>query len=198
MTPDDLRQIWQERSASGPGGSRGGCLAEESFAALLTGDMDSRARTEAGSHIAACQSCAEEFRALRSLGALFGERRPRTPGRVPLGLALAAALLLAAGLSVALLRYRAAMARSSAEIETTLKRLCDELGEKPRTVYLQIRAAVTGSRVSPGLYESLELLGKDTSLERIAAARRSGRARACRHPRWPRAWHGRGRWEPES
>jgi hypothetical protein len=29
--------------------------------------------------------------------------------------------------------------------------LCDELGEKPRTVYLPIRVAVTGSRISPGL-----------------------------------------------
>jgi len=60
---------------------------------------------------------------------------------------------------------------SAANIEATLKRLCDELGEKPRTVYLPIRVAVTGSRVSPGLYESLELLGKETSLERIRAAR---------------------------
>ena len=53
-----------------------------------------------------------------------------------------------------------------AEIEVALKRLCDELGEKPRTVYLPIRVAVTGSRVSPGLYESLELLGRDVSLAR--------------------------------
>jgi len=55
-------------------------------------------------------------------------------------------------------------------IETALKRLCDDLGEKPRTVYLPIRVAVTGSRVSPGLYESLELLGRETSLARIRAA----------------------------
>ncbi len=55
-------------------------------------------------------------------------------------------------------------------IETALKQLCDELGEKPRTVYLPIRVAVTGSRVSPGLYESLELLGKEQSLARIRAA----------------------------
>jgi glutamyl-tRNA synthetase len=60
-----------------------------------------------------------------------------------------------------------------AGIEAALKRLCDELGEKPRAVYLPIRVAVTGSRVSPGLYESLELLGKDASLERIAAARQA-------------------------
>jgi glutamyl-tRNA synthetase len=56
-------------------------------------------------------------------------------------------------------------------IEGALKELCEELGEKPRTVYLPIRVAVTGSRVSPGLYESLELLGRDRSLERIASAR---------------------------
>jgi glutamyl-tRNA synthetase len=55
-------------------------------------------------------------------------------------------------------------------IEASLKRLGDELGEKPRTVYPPIRVAVTGSRVSPGLYESLELLGKDESLERIRSA----------------------------
>jgi glutamyl-tRNA synthetase len=52
-------------------------------------------------------------------------------------------------------------------IEAALKLLCDELGEKPRTVYVPIRVAVTGSRVSPGLYESLELLGKSESLARI-------------------------------
>jgi glutamyl-tRNA synthetase len=56
------------------------------------------------------------------------------------------------------------------EIEAALKRLCDELGEKPRTVYAPIRVAVTGSRVSPGLYESLELLGRDKALARIRAA----------------------------
>jgi len=56
-------------------------------------------------------------------------------------------------------------------IEEALKALCDRLGEKPKTVYLPIRVAVTGSRVSPGLYESLDLLGKEESLERIRSAR---------------------------
>jgi len=58
---------------------------------------------------------------------------------------------------------------TAATLEPALKQLCDALGEKPRTVYLPIRVAVTGSRVSPGLYESLELLGKETSLSRIRA-----------------------------
>ena len=38
-----------------------------------------------------------------------------------------------------------------------------------------IRLAVTGSKVSPGLFESLELLGRDESLARLAAA--AGQAR---------------------
>jgi glutamyl-tRNA synthetase len=56
---------------------------------------------------------------------------------------------------------------SADEIEAALKQLCEELGEKPRTVFGPIRVAVTGSRVSPGLYESLELLGRDVALDRI-------------------------------
>jgi glutamyl-tRNA synthetase len=55
-------------------------------------------------------------------------------------------------------------------IEVSLKKLCDDLGEKPRAVYLPIRVAATGSRVSPGLYESIELLGKNESLARLEAA----------------------------
>ena len=52
-------------------------------------------------------------------------------------------------------------------LEPALKGLCERLGAKPKTVYLPIRVAVTGSRISPGLYESLELLGRDVALERL-------------------------------
>ena len=45
-----------------------------------------------------------------------------------------------------------------------------ELGQKPREAFAPIRLAVTGSKVSPGLFESLELLGRDESLARLAAA----------------------------
>jgi glutamyl-tRNA synthetase len=55
-------------------------------------------------------------------------------------------------------------------IEESLKRLCAELDEKPRTVYMPVRVAITGSKVSPGLYESLELLGKEEALQRIRTA----------------------------
>jgi glutamyl-tRNA synthetase len=65
---------------------------------------------------------------------------------------------------------------TSETIEVALKKLCEDLGEKPRTVYLPIRVAVTGSRVSPGLYGSLELLGHDESLTRIRTAAASSPA----------------------
>ena len=52
-------------------------------------------------------------------------------------------------------------------IEAALKHLCEELGEKPRTVYAPIRVAVTGSKISPGLYESLALLGRERALARL-------------------------------
>ncbi len=55
-------------------------------------------------------------------------------------------------------------------IEAALKELCDRLGLKPRQAFAPIRVAVTGSKVSPGLYESLELLGREESLARIRRA----------------------------
>jgi glutamyl-tRNA synthetase len=55
-------------------------------------------------------------------------------------------------------------------IEEALRALVEDLGEKPRTVFAPIRLAVTGSKISPGLFESLELLGRDESLRRLRAA----------------------------
>jgi glutamyl-tRNA synthetase len=55
-------------------------------------------------------------------------------------------------------------------IEAALRSLADELGQKPRQTFEPIRLAVTGSKVSPGLFESLEVLGKDESLARLAAS----------------------------
>ncbi len=40
---------------------------------------------------------------------------------------------------------------------------------KPRQAFEPIRLAVTGAKVSPGLFESLELLGRDASLARLRA-----------------------------
>jgi glutamyl-tRNA synthetase len=62
------------------------------------------------------------------------------------------------------------------QIEAALKELCERLNLKPRQVFPPIRVAVTGSKVSPGLYESLELLGRDESLARIRRASSSAAA----------------------
>jgi glutamyl-tRNA synthetase len=55
-------------------------------------------------------------------------------------------------------------------IESALRALLDELGLKPRQGLQPIRIAVTGSKVSPGLFESLELLGREQTLARLTAA----------------------------
>ena len=47
-------------------------------------------------------------------------------------------------------------------IEEALRALAEELDQKPRQAFQPIRLAVTGSKVSPGLFESLELLGRET------------------------------------
>jgi glutamyl-tRNA synthetase len=44
------------------------------------------------------------------------------------------------------------------------------LGLKPRAAFAPVRAAVTGRRVSPPLYESIELLGRERTLARLAQA----------------------------
>jgi glutamyl-tRNA synthetase len=64
----------------------------------------------------------------------------------------------------------------ASRIEDALRELADRLGQKPRQAFEPIRIAVTGSKVSPGLFESLELLGKDESLRRLRAAAVAGEA----------------------
>jgi glutamyl-tRNA synthetase len=59
-------------------------------------------------------------------------------------------------------------------IEQALRSTADELGLKPRQAFQPIRVAVTGSTVSPGLFESLELLGRKESLDRIRRAAGAG------------------------
>jgi glutamyl-tRNA synthetase len=57
-------------------------------------------------------------------------------------------------------------------IEEALKSaLVDGLGRKPRQAFGPVRVAVSGRTVSPPLYESIELLGRDRTLRRLAAAR---------------------------
>jgi glutamyl-tRNA synthetase len=55
------------------------------------------------------------------------------------------------------------------QIERALRELVESLGLKPRQAFQPIRLALTGSTVSPGLFESLEVLGRDESIARISA-----------------------------
>ncbi|PXY26064.1 glutamate--tRNA ligase [Prauserella sp. PE36] len=59
----------------------------------------------------------------------------------------------------------------TAAIEQALKdALVEGLGLKPRKAFAPVRVAVTGRTVSPPLYESLELLGRERSLGRLRRA----------------------------
>jgi glutamyl-tRNA synthetase len=61
---------------------------------------------------------------------------------------------------------------STVNIEATLRAsLIDDLGLKPRSAFGSVRTAISGRRVSPPLFESMEILGKESSLARIAALR---------------------------
>jgi glutamyl-tRNA synthetase len=61
---------------------------------------------------------------------------------------------------------------TSPVIEETLKAaLIDGLGLKPRKAFGPIRVAVTGATVSPPLYESMELLGRERTIRRLREAR---------------------------
>lgn len=61
---------------------------------------------------------------------------------------------------------------TTAQIEPALKAaLIESLGLKPRKAFGPIRVAVTGTTVSPPLFESLELLGRERSVQRLRATR---------------------------
>ena len=60
---------------------------------------------------------------------------------------------------------------STGAIQEALQaKLVDELGLKPRVAFGPVRVAITGRRVSPPLFESMELLGRDRSLSRLQSA----------------------------
>jgi len=60
---------------------------------------------------------------------------------------------------------------SHESIEAALRAsLIEELGLKPRIAFTALRIATTGSTISPPLFESMELLGKQACLDRITSA----------------------------
>lgn len=58
----------------------------------------------------------------------------------------------------------------AASIEACLRAVADSLGVKPKVLFQAVRVAVTGSTVSPPLFESLALLGSETARARLVSA----------------------------
>jgi glutamyl-tRNA synthetase len=59
---------------------------------------------------------------------------------------------------------------SAEGIEEALQGVLERRGGKPRDVYQPLRVAVAGTAVSPGIFETLAVLGRDEALRRIDAA----------------------------
>jgi glutamyl-tRNA synthetase len=52
-------------------------------------------------------------------------------------------------------------------IEAALRGVVEARGAKPRDVFQPVRVALAGTPVSPGIFETLEVLGRDESLARL-------------------------------
>jgi len=59
---------------------------------------------------------------------------------------------------------------TDADLEAPMRALADGLGLKAGQFFGLLRAAVTGQTVSPPLFECMELIGRETTLSRLAQA----------------------------
>ena len=59
---------------------------------------------------------------------------------------------------------------SAAALEEALRKLAAELGQKPGALFMPIRVAITGRTATPGLFETMEAIGKPRVLRRIQTA----------------------------
>jgi glutamyl/glutaminyl-tRNA synthetase len=55
-------------------------------------------------------------------------------------------------------------------VQRALENLQERLGCKPRDIYQPLRVAIAGTAISPGIFESVALLGREETLARIDAA----------------------------
>jgi glutamyl-tRNA synthetase len=55
-------------------------------------------------------------------------------------------------------------------VAQALEGLVERLGRKPREVYQPLRVALTGTTISPGIFESIALLGREEALRRVDLA----------------------------
>jgi glutamyl-tRNA synthetase len=77
-----------------------------------------------------------------------------------------------APLTQALAALRATDGFSADSVEAALAPVVERSGRKPKDIYQPIRVAITGTTVSPGIFDSLAALGRDESLHRIEGALR--------------------------
>jgi glutamyl-tRNA synthetase len=69
----------------------------------------------------------------------------------------------------------AAQARREGEwtppaLDAWTRPFCEKIGWKPKVLFMALRVAVTGRKVSPPLFESMEILGRDRTLARVISA----------------------------
>ena len=90
----------------------------------------------------------------------------------PLEMHAAANDLLGSDAPRLLARVRAALAGlngwESSDLEAAVRQVAETAGVKLGAVAQPLRAALTGRKISPGIFDVLDLLGRDESLERIA------------------------------
>ena len=67
-------------------------------------------------------------------------------------------------------RLSAVSSFTAVEMETVFKNVMNEKGIKLSKLAQPVRVALTGRTVSPGIYEVMEILGKDRSLQRLKKA----------------------------
>jgi glutamyl-tRNA synthetase len=58
------------------------------------------------------------------------------------------------------------------QIKEALSAIQTDMGLKPKTAFQPIRVAVCGTTISPPLFESIEIIGRDRTIERLERARK--------------------------
>jgi glutamyl-tRNA synthetase len=56
------------------------------------------------------------------------------------------------------------------DVETALRGVAEREGVKPKAIFQPLRVALTGTTVSPGIFETVALLGREETLARVDAA----------------------------